>query len=316
MSIENPSPFKRIIGGKDNTNEDRALVKDDFGVLYKDLSREKHPDELPKNPEELRVFKATNRRIEETVRFYGGEPLKMDEERVHIFPHGYELEAQVEKALGSWDPHTMRLSILRGINVLSTTHSYSHELFHLQSFHSLRLTSDEKPPIYIDRIGFMLTQKGEYDDKLFRYLDEALTEELSKRVTENLIRDGIMESPRNEEIELTVADKLGLDDIFQSVPLEEGGYMIDGYTYRPARKALSSLVYEIVQQNPDLVEEEVLNMFFRAKFQGSLLTIGKLIDKSFGPETFRKLAKASGRSEEAFEQFVDEISKKRIAKAR
>jgi hypothetical protein len=76
---------------------------------------------------------------------------------------------------------------------------------------------------------------------------------------------------------------------------ESGDYQLVTYPYHQERQQLNQLVDELYKKNSDSFasREQVFHVFAEATMRGALLPVARLIEKSFGKGSFRKLAERS-----------------------
>ena len=85
--------------------------------------------------------------------------------------------------------------------------------------------------------------------------------------------------------------------------------MLLSFPYKAERDALRNLINKIVDRNSDLSYADIFDMFCKGKFSGNILTIGKLVEKTFGRGTFKKLGVVTSgyKKTEDFTSFVDNL---------
>lgn len=301
---ERESGVLRIVGA--STEEEKAILEH-----YKEIFAEQRfieETERKKTPEELELIKAINEKIPEFVKEYGGEPLKIKPENIHLIDEKKlteEQKRQVEKAGGaSFIPEDQLIGILPSSQEprLNLANHLVHEILHFNSF--ISFTKKEKEPT-IQRVGLrILASDG---TKFYLHdLDEALVAELTKRFSQRylktipLLEDEIKE--REDFIKgLSPEDQEPAQDIayITTRKLESGEYetIIEEYTYSEERKQLHNLINELYERNKERFNssEEVFKVFTKALFEGKLLDVGRLIEKTFGKGSFRKKAEETAK---------------------
>lgn len=183
----------------------------------------------------------------------------------------------------------------------------------------------ERPTLSMHRAGMYLYRLGMPEGKRFRELDEALTENLAVELTNEVVTqhrlDTFEDVVRQQLIYVlsrrsTVrtralherAKELGLpyfsrgtedghkrmNDVITAL-LQEGvvyKYPSPYQSYGKERKVLDRLIMVLARKCPEYEgkEEELRKLFYEAKFSGSMLKIGRLIERTLYKGTFRLIA--------------------------
>lgn len=185
--------------------------------------------------------------------------------------------------------------------------------------------AEETPALSTHRSGMYLYKLGMPEKERFRGLDEALTENLAVELTnevvtqhrldtfEDVVRQQLiyvlsrMSTVRTRALHER-AKELGLphfswvtedirkrmNDVITAL-LQEGvvyEYPSPYQTYKKERKVLDRLIMVLARKCPEYngKEEELRRLFYEAKFSGSMLKIGRLIERTLGKGTFRLIA--------------------------
>ena len=192
-------------------------------------------------------------------------------------------------------------------------------MLHFKSYNALQVTT-EKGKLTQYRTGLKMRSR---DGKrlYFKSLDEAVIEELTKRLVTELKGNTLFEDEvrKTEEIIIKypkakstkgtplfdkdtvyaeVEDKkswgasvgrlVGLGEMFKKINTNK-------FTYPLEREILDIITKKILEKNTDQFDdtEEVFELFAKAVMTGNVLEVGKLIDTSFGVGTFRSIGKNS-----------------------
>lgn len=202
-------------------------------------------------------------------------------------------------------------------------HTLIHELLHA---YSLRILQACKGGLSVHRTGLYIAKLGRPEEALFSGLDEALTEDMAVEITnevvnrhrldtfEDVVRGQIafLLAGRKDENLQERAEKLGLSlDRYAGYEerasickqahgiitalLQEGvvyEYPSLYQAYHKERKVLDRLIMVLARKCPEYKgkEEELRKLFYEAKFSGSMLKIGRLIEHTLGKGTFRLIA--------------------------
>lgn len=188
--------------------------------------------------------------------------------------------------------------------------------------------AEEKPVISAHRAGLCIDKLGRSEKTLFSGLDEALTEDMAVEITSETVNrhrldifEGIVRQQflyllvgrsRNKHGGNTLRDRakeLGFSEHLSGTPdvvrkqvndivttlLQEMpvyAYPSIYQSYRKERKVLDRLIMVLARKCPEYEgkEEELRKLFYEAKFSGSMLKIGRLIERTLGKGTFRLIA--------------------------
>jgi hypothetical protein len=126
----------------------------------------------------------------------------------------------------------------------------------------------------------------------FKGLNEAVVVELEKKLLPILIsRARIIPKELyfdfSRKVEVASAENIDPSEI-EFVYKEDQGRSYFGY--QKQRDTLNFVVDSILQDNPSLDREKVMEKFFRAYFSGHILEIARLVENSFGKGSFRILS--------------------------
>jgi len=176
---------------------------------------------------------------------------------------------------------------------------YLHEMTHLKGYFSAE--TDEENKIYTYRMGlkvYTTKQKSEVVGNYWSFegLDEAVVTEIEKRLLK-----GVLEENKYMENELLGQNSDGVQKIKGGLASarkisEEEIYFVDElqgscyrYPYPRQRAALEFMVKKIYEKFEDQFSspEEIYMLFFKAFFTGDIVTIARLITKTFGKDSMR-----------------------------
>ena len=273
---EKSSSFERVVGASDEQKRAEILV--DFKDNFEEKKlREIKEHEIPKTPDDIEVINLANKATNEIRRKYGFSDFDIPPENIVI----------VDEPHWGWGDGGDNAYFSSTGQIIATPYSGQnfnfarlmfHEMLHFKSFGSLRVSKDGRT-MTEDRSGLQArTRKGKM---YFKNLNEAVTETLTKDFITGLFRN--MDQRFAKEVQ--ELEQRGI------VPENLGEGMIFGYEQQ--RKALNTLVDKIFEKNSDIFDsrEEVFGIFIKSMFSSNLLAVGKLIDKTFGVGTFRKLGR-------------------------
>jgi len=269
--------------------------------------------EREKTPEEMKMVQLANFATNEILEKYHLEYVHTPPENIHIMRKGLWKNFE-EGTRGHFYPLQQMIALEESPVKCDTMLSMIHEMIHFKSYTALQVSEKtKKTDLY--RIGLQVTDRNtEYE--YFRSLNEAITEDIAKEICLDLFANQHMFDEEWEEtqntirhyLKLTPSNKprLNTPDVFymkkgESSIEEKNQYEIKAFSYSVERQALHLLINTLYERNRDQFEEksEVRGLFIEAMLTGNLLSLGKLIDKTFdkgeqGYSTFRHIGQMEG----------------------
>ncbi len=256
--------------------------------------------EREKSLEEIKVIVEIMNKVPHFIQEYGAESCKaFPVDSVHILNEDDAENSKIKNYLesgteGKYEPYHERIEIMMKVgDYYNLAKILIHELIHANSFQSLEKLSieendSEKFVLSPRRLGLIVNQNGKY--RQFRYLNEAVTEELTKRFCRKYLPE--IDSLKDKYLE-EYSTQIQLDarakNPFLDVVLEE----VDGAgsSYWNERVSAVGLIYALYEANKnDFADyEEVFKVFSKAMLTGNILTLAKLVDKTFGQGAFRRM---------------------------
>lgn len=266
--------FDRVVGVKPEH-------KEAFDRWFSDrLSKSKKIEgfELEKTEREIEIINLANKAASDYLKTYGRtKDLPVLINSVHILSEG-----GVEKFTEGRLRQAANSTTLRSIIVDRSSYEIDfalrifHEIWHMKVYNAVQvLKKENKLETY--RSGFSVTSrdgKVEYFDDI----GEALTGLMTKRFYEEIIKNNeifkqeINQSQSKEPDISRMAELADLQDLIDEI-------------YSKNRRSFKS-------------KNEILNLFMKAEVNGSLLPVGKLIEKTFGRGSFRRLGLKTGQKYE------------------
>ncbi len=283
--------------------------------------------EKEKTRTQLRICRLINDETNLLLTKYGLPKFDVPPQNIHIF--GENLKIETGEIGGGFSPSRQRIILREGKSHLSFADYAAHEMIHFKSFGALQIPDDDSEEQHIDfsyRGGFSATDR-EGKIEFFYLIDEALTEELAKIIIEKQKRTRnplfVREIENTEAVMRTNQGKMGSDNEpfaedliwahFLGTKNSDGSPQAyeERYDYRRPRKALSKIIDKLLQKNQHLFQNrpEILEMFFQGKITGNIMPLGRLIEKTFGKGTFRRIGEASSRKNKTAAAPRDTISK-------
>ncbi len=258
--------------------------------------------EREKTPEEMEIIYEVFERLPDFIREYGADQKRfISSKQVHILdetsPHTKGIRSFLERDTpGRYSPSSGRIEILpEGLSYVRLAHVLVHELMHVNSFFSITSKKDgegteQSLRASFRRFGVSVNEKGKTEESLFNFINEAVTEELTKRFCEKYFQD--IRLLRDSFIALK--DKKKQVEFLDSPTFSVLGELLDPqslYSYTNERAGFASLVELLYEKNKNEFDsyEDVFKLFSQAMFKGHLLPIARLIEKTFGKGSFRTI---------------------------
>jgi hypothetical protein len=273
--------------------------------------------ERGKTPDEIKIIGMADKVTDALRKEYGLEPYHVSDWNYHVirkdrwrskYGYGYHSAQRQEVAIRETDSK---------VEFMVTA---LHEMLHFKSFLSVQPQEGAADDLGVRRSGLLAVQ-SEDGRPLFGALNEAVTEELTKRLVPKMIG---MNRLFDEELKASEAlrekhkdgkDAAGRPLVHEDAYLvserkEKGKTIMESkaYTYRSARKALGLLVDKLHGRNKDDFKdrEEVFGLFVKGALSGRLLVLARVIEKTFGKGTLRKIGEF-GRDGDGLLKFVESL---------
>lgn len=315
MSFE--KPFENIVGSAPEASKEelnRKLKEELITQKEWEVFRE---NEREKTPEEKEILEFVDKESSSITESWGGNELNLPEKAVHFLnKETWEKFVKIEGqkvhvisketfiAVGDYD--CSRIVLLEHL---------FHDYLHFKSYLKLQVLehTDEKKygkDYFTRRAGlyFPKNPEKEKSGKYFAWLNEAVTQELSMRFIEKVI-----ESPppieiiqleaaflKKEREKIILSPGIKKEEVFLKFEKTDSKLSLSlagPHAYYEERKKLWGVVDEIYNKNPEKFEgkdektskEEIFSLFARGMFTGEILEPTRLIEKTFGEGSFKKL---------------------------
>ncbi|OGC56122.1 hypothetical protein A2797_02065 [candidate division WWE3 bacterium RIFCSPHIGHO2_01_FULL_48_15] len=280
---------------------------------------------LPKRPIDQSAIEQSNNITNQLLSGAGLTPFDIPERNVHIIPEKLFLEMERDpKTNGTtfFDTQAIVLNADKLINPFQRSSTILHEIAHLKGFLKLQVEeaswSQRRTGLTIGAVGKKEKTLGYF--KAFKGLDEAVVEEIVKRYLPRVLEGNpflneeyvwqISEEAQN--VKTRVAAENGIDpaEIFW---VSKDGKDFESFAYPSVRKTLYYLAETIQTDNPDRFpsQDEVIDQFIQAHFNGRILNLAHLVEGSFGKDSFRILSLMRGTESGSAYQVHDYLRKQR-----
>lgn len=299
---ERRSSVTRLVG--DMSEAKREQIRNNHDEHFRDQSmyrsahREKNrrrwarTTEREKTPEEVQVLSIVNDATNHLLRKYGLDAFDVPPDNIHIMKRNLLMKVRefvsFRKREGGFIQDLEAAEIVDPISLSALAATALHELIHFKSYGALQRKTDDTKWLDDYRVGLEVSSR---DGKTtyFKSLNEAVTEELTKRMLSDILRHPIFQKERER------TEKLKNHPILRFLhPPDEEAYYV-GYTgigkfaFGQEREMLNDLIDGIYVNNRDMFRQrdEVFEVFVRAMMTGNILPLGRLIEKTFGKGSFR-----------------------------
>lgn len=259
--------------------------------------------EREKTPNDLKIISLVNDVTNEIMEKYCHDNFDIPPENIHIITDDSEIDGQWSGVMNS---DLQGIFVKEGQSKSKTAFAEQifHEIVHMKSYNAMNFTSGEKLELKVYRSGF-LSASRDGKKTFFNNLNEAIVEEITKRNISNVLVDPIFSEEMEETME-TVAlcnecgsesgepfdsDEIYYAKIVTDEQTDEAYLDALAFCYQDEREILNSLIEKIFQTNSGGFsdKDEVFEMFEKAVFTGNIIPIAKIIEKSFGKGTFRRI---------------------------
>ncbi len=293
----------RFVGGDKKGQKDLRQKADRAFKGHKEVAEV----ERPKTPEELEMIELANRETDRLREKYGLPEYRVPSENYHVI-RKEKSDAVLRGANGHFSLRGQGIAVVEEENRSLALARLFHETVHFKSFASLNVADPSER-----RVGLSAAVEGE-KDRAFTPLNEAVTEELSKRFMRgqegsDLLKKDTVNMIRGrghygaEVMEDICAVKVGPDrDDPEKVYVERFRF-----AYPMERQALHLLIDKLKERNPKTFrdKDEWFDMFAGAMFNGHLLELARAVESTFGKGKFREMGEKKDGKE--FLEFVESL---------
>ena len=230
--------------------------------------------ELEKSEKDIEMIRFAEEEAAKVVQRYGRKKdVELPMENIHLLPEDGTREfTEGRQAEGAYSTKLGSMLIDRSESDIKFTMRAFHEYIHAKSYIAMQVTTEGEYEDY--RSGFSVrTRDGK--EIFFADIDEGVTTLLEQRFFREVISE--------HELFQDELKSLKEEPISRVEELEN----------------VNSLIDELWETNQDEFKnrEEIVDIFVDAQINGHLVTVGRLIDKTFGEGTFRQLGERTGYKE-------------------
>lgn len=295
--------------------------------LSESIKEKLENDEVEKTEEYITYINFANEETNRILTELGLAPYDLPQENIHIIKAKSDI-IPLDKA-GAAIPGTQDIVIRESpLTPRMQCSIFLHEMLHMKGFHGSyveRGTEEYKAGvIYNTRFGVGVGKidkkdfsRSNFSDGYFSGLHEAIVTTQEKLSAINMNKIPKM-NKEQKIIDSLLSHKIIRDDIedilmknrrkvnfseIQDLFFVDGIVQLYMYSYGRVREALKYICEELQQSFPEIypTTDDVFKEFLRAQFSGELLTLGRLMKSTFGPDGFRTLGEMTPTDESAVE---------------
>jgi len=320
-NFEKKFPVQRIVDPKDGDPIDngnsfintKKTFADESFELHEQRLKEIQQREITKDEKDIEIINLVNQKTNELLKKYNLNARDISIEQIHLLSekdYNQLLAQNTDSAEYSW--YDQLVFVKKNNSDLIFAMRLFHELIHFKSYQAIQITNQKTIELY--RLG-LIANSHNRKDRYFQNMNEAITEKLSKQFYGNelkltsLFQAEIEDAERLREYSLTTAKNLAETenaiDIFQA---DFNQRTFECFGYPEQRRALDELIGKLFNKNREKFKnkKQVFDMFVKAMLSGDLLELGKLIDRTFGQGTFRKIGELDAEPEK-LKEFINTL---------
>ncbi len=292
------SSIERVFG-KNLSEDDKVQILQSTDERFNNQefndSREKE-----KTEREIIIINFVNDKTNKLREKYGLDEFNIPIQNIHII----EKEKWPKKgSSGVYIPYHQAVAIRETKSNLVLAKKIYHEMVHFKSYGALH-TIEETQDVHEYRTGWVTHQRSD-GKEYFRNINEAVTEELTMRFIKSLDDNPLFinEVEQTEKLRVNYPNAktpnnsplFDENTFYAEITGIEGNVVyksVEDFTYKNERVVLNAVIDKLYNHNSEEFKkrEDIFEIFAKAMITGNILTIGKLIEKTFGTGTLRKLA--------------------------
>jgi hypothetical protein len=282
---------------------------------------------FPKSPEQISILNFINEETNKLMVELGIEPFDVPPENFYILPDT-NLKELTDSKTGAYEDESQAVGLTYHLRSSLFRFAYVsyHEMLHFKARQVSEVYKNEnkvKNQTYRHGVRAYSTSKKDAEGNWHAHfvgLDEAIVGRQEKlflsclldlpELAEEKVRQNT-EEYKLARRKIAEEEKLPEDEINWIDPLDNKKWNGCGYYY--LRRVLEYVCEEIAKEFSDMYEdkEAVFREFLKANFNGNLLTIGRLIEKTFGEGSFRDLGDIKTEGGQTANLILEKLGKMR-----
>ncbi len=317
------SSVSRVVGLIAEEKKERVLDKSEK-IFDQQFLEEFEGREREKTAEEIEIISLVNEATNKLREEYGLSPLDIPPKNFHVIKDAKRIREDMFALYSSFNQAVVMGDSRNRLFFMSQA---LHEMLHFKSYNAWQAEENATPRVY--RAGLRIKKIGE-EREYFRNFNEAMTEELAKRLFGGISGHDIFEEEAAEtkkaisskkQVKISEQELVPREDIVYAeewggLTLGEKiksffgrgkkGYLLFGY--KRERAVLNNLIDKLFEKNKDKFSgrEEVFKLFAAGYMTGNIMPLGRLVEKTFGKGTLRELGELGNDIDEQ-EKFVNSL---------
>jgi hypothetical protein len=292
-----PERFSSIekVVGKGVSEEEKGLFIRRFKEKFDEQKFEKlRGFERKKTPDELKIISFVNEETNKLLEKFGLRKFDIPPENIHILTREKWGEEDYPAIFG----HDAQTVVMRE-NESRTGFAARvfHEMIHFKSGSTLLVKKEGQKEFFTKiRFGLEIPEKGG-SKNYFKNLNEGITEQLTKQFIGSLVDNPLFQEEIKETRKIikqypqAVAVKEGLF-FLKILPKNQAGepqIFGEWLGYKTERSILNTLINKLFERNKDNFKnrKEIFDRFVEAMLEGNIISLGHLINSTFGKGTMR-----------------------------
>lgn len=327
-------PPAKIFGSA--PQEIKDLISEGFLETFQDGKIDDISDELmleietaqEKKSETIeKIIHSANKLTNELIKAYGAQPFDIPPQNIFILPAATLSKlskSNIANTGGFTSPLDQKIFLRKeeiDLSPIIAAKLIIHEMIHLKGFTSLRVDviTDEKDlksiSLGLKRFGLNVHGKPKKETKeqrsVFRGLEEAVTTELDKITLNKFLMEsdivGISEeldfvnSEKGKQIFDLMTERLGNKDFYWLKLIDSNQKLIIRNSGYEGQRAVLSYVTDEISKKQGISKEKVFELFASSHFKGYLISIARLVIKTFGEDAWYILSTMSDSEDSALE---------------
>lgn len=293
----------RVVAPSDTPSADADDLRNVYRSNFQDQTEKVDPAiEIEKSDEERAIIVSVNQITSQLQSKYGAEQFDIPIENIHIIDPA---KWRAENSVALFSTLNQNIRIPRKEFMSEFALVLAHEILHFKSYLAAQHSPDRDHQGGY-RMGLQTVSIKDDTNRLI-WMNEGITEMLATKIFDSIESNNLFareQSDREQVIEWGVRE-LDLENILAAriTPLGNGTVNIKTcplpFNYLPETRGASLLVQDLFNKNESRFEsrKDVEDMFYSAMFNGNMLGVAKLIDRTYGKGTFRELAETDESSD-------------------
>jgi len=303
------STVERVVGNV--TQKDKKAIAREMEKRFLTQYATHETGEAPKSPEQLRILELADEMTNEVLRHYGKDRFSFPPENVHVIEKDRWTRGENSGVANS---RIQSVSLRSDDNALVFFTTAFHEMLHLKSYYAVQVPTEKgERPLEDYRLGLHVRSR-DAKKGYFQNLDEAVTEELTKRFASGAFSHQLFKKerdqfaryrphgePENDEAYAVRREK----DADQPPGFPEQGktkysMWFAEFAFQEERESLWMLCEKMHHADPQEFPDAsvAFDLFAKGMLNGNILPLGRAIDRLFGKGTFRRIGEAGSDTDE------------------